>query len=193
MEYVLLAIVVLLVLWFFFTYNKFVRLIEAVKTSKNEISIQLDRRGKVFDNLIATVKKYMEHEEGVLTKITELRQTTLSPTATAEQVKSAQDDLSKIVSSGSLESSIKITMENYPELKANTNMLQFQEEIVSTENKLSFSKKAYNNAVNVYNVAKGSIPSSIVPSIVSNLNQKFEYWSLNEDQVKTEEARKVSF
>lgn len=193
MEYVLLAIVVLLVLWFFFTYNKFVRLIEAVKTSKNEISIQLDRRGKVFDNLIATVKKYMEHEEGVLTKITELRQTTLSPTATPEQVKNAQDDLSKIVSSGSLESSIKITMENYPDLKANTNMLQFQEEIVSTENKLSFSKKAYNNAVNVYNVAKGSIPSSIVPSIVSSLNQKFEYWSLNEEQVKTEEARKVSF
>lgn len=193
MEYVLLAIVVLIVLWFFISYNKFVRLIEAVKTSKNEISIQLDRRGKVFDNLIATVKKYMEHEEGVLTKITELRQTTLNPTATPEQVKTAQDDLSKIVSSGSLESSLKITMENYPELKANTNMLQFQEEIVSTENKLSFSKKAYNNAVNVYNVAKRSIPSSIIPSIVSSLNQEFEYWSLNEDQVKTEEARKVSF
>jgi LemA protein len=168
-------------------------LIEAVKNSQKEIGVQLDRRGKVFDSLISAVKQYMSHENNVLTKITELRQKTASTNLTAEEKTAAENELSKIVSSGSLQSGISMTMEAYPELKASNNMLQLQEEIVSTENKLNFAKKGYNNNVETYYVAKKSFPNLFLPKMFSGLNQEFEYWSLTEEQVKVEEARRVDF
>lgn len=193
MEIILIIVAVALVLWFIMAYNKFVRLIEAVKNSQKEIGVQLDRRGKVFDSLISTVKRYMEHEDGVLTRITQLRQQVVSSQVGPEQTKQAEEELSKIVNSGQLSSSLNFTMENYPDLKASTNMLQLQEEIVSTENKLSFAKKGYNNAVETYYVAKKSFPNLVLPKMFSGLNQEFEYWTLSDEAIKTEEARRVSF
>ena len=193
MEIVLLILLAVIVIWFIMGYNKFIRLIEAVKNSQKEIGVQLDRRGKVFDSLISAVKQYMSHENNVLTKITELRQKTASTNLTAEEKTAAENELSKIVSSGSLQSGISMTMEAYPELKASNNMLQLQEEIVSTENKLNFAKKGYNNNVETYYVAKKSFTNLFLPKMFSSLNQEFEYWSLTEEQVKVEEARRVDF
>ena len=193
MEIVLLILLAVIVIWFIMGYNKFIRLIEAVKNSQKEIGVQLDRRGKVFDSLISAVKQYMSHENNVLTKITELRQKTASTNLTAEEKTAAENELSKIVSSGSLQSGISMTMEAYPELKASNNMLQLQEEIVSTENKLNFAKKGYNNNVETYYVAKKSFTNLFLPKMFSGLNQEFEYWSLTEEQVKVEEARRVDF
>lgn len=193
MEIILIIVAVVLIAWLVMGYNKLVRLIEAVKNSEKEISVQLDRRGKVFDSLIAAVKKYMEHEDGVLTKVTALRQQTISAVLSPEEKKAAQDELSKLVTSGSLQSSINMTMENYPDLKASTNMLQLQEEIVSTENKLSFSKKGYNNAVESYYVTKNSFPTLILPKMFSSLNKEFTYWELTADQIAVEESKRVSF
>lgn len=193
MEIILIIVAVVLIAWLVMGYNKLVRLIEAVKNSEKEISVQLDRRGKVFDSLIAAVKKYMEHEDGVLTKVTALRQQTISADLSPEEKKAAQDELSKLVTSGSLQSSINMTMENYPDLKASTNMLQLQEEIVSTENKLSFSKKGYNNAVESYYVTKNSFPTLILPKMFSGLNKEFTYWELTADQIAVEESKRVSF
>ncbi len=189
--FLFIIIPVVLIIWFIMTYNKLVRLVEAVTNSQKEISVQLDRRGKVFDSLISAVKKYMEHEEGILTKITELRSQTLN--ASPEDAKKAENELSGIVKSGALNSSLNVVMENYPDLKANTNMVQLQEEIVSTENKLSFAKKGYNNSVETYNVTKKSFPTFIIVGMFSSVNKEFEYWELTEEQVKTEEARRVSF
>jgi LemA protein len=193
MEIVLLILLAVIVIWFIMGYNKFIRLIEAVKNSQKEIGVQLDRRGKVFDSLISAVKQYMSHESNVLTKLTELRQKTASPTVSAEEKTAAENELSKLVSSGSLQSGITMTMEAYPDLKASNNMLQLQEEIVSTENKLNFAKKGYNNNVETYYVAKKSFPNLFLPKMFSGLNQEFEYWSLTEEQVKVEEARRVDF
>lgn len=193
MEIVLLIILAILVFWFISGYNKFIRLIEAVKNSQKEIGVQLDRRGKVFDSLIAAVKQYMSHENNVLTKVTELRQQTTNPNLSDSEKTAAENELSKIVNSGSLKSSISLTMEAYPDLKASTNMLQLQEEIVSTENKLNFAKKGYNNNVETYYVTKKSFPNLFLPKMFSGLNQEFEYWSLSEEQVKVEEAKRVSF
>lgn len=193
MEIVLLIILAILVFWFISGYNKFIRLIEAVKNSQKEIGVQLDRRGKVFDSLIAAVKQYMSHENNVLTKVTELRQQTVNPNLSDAEKTAAENELSKIVNSGSLKSSISLTMEAYPDLKASTNMLQLQEEIVSTENKLNFAKKGYNNNVETYYVTKKSFPNLFLPKMFSGLNQEFEYWSLSEEQVKVEEAKRVSF
>ncbi|MGB5855019.1 MAG: LemA family protein [Oceanisphaera sp.] len=189
MEFILIAVLVVIVIWGIAAYNNFVKLIEAVNNSEKEISVQLDRRGKVFDSLISAVKRYMEHESEVFTKVTALRAQTLDPTVSSQEVKNAQDELSKVVSSGSL----NIAVESYPELKADRNMMQLQEEIVSTENKLTFAKKAFNNAIERYNVAKGSFPGLIIPSVFSSLNKTFIYWSLDEETIKTEEARRVQF
>lgn len=193
MEYVLILVLVVIGFVLISGYNKFVRLIEAVKNSQKEIGVQLDRRGKVFDSLISAVKKYMSHESEVLTKITELRSKTSNSSLSEEERKSAENQLSEIVNSGSLKSSINLTMEAYPDLKSSTNMLQLQEEIVSTENKLNFAKKGYNNNVETYYVTKKSFPNLFLPKIFSSLNEEFEYWSLTEEQVKVEEAKRVEF
>lgn len=194
MEWILLILAVVLVGWFILTYNKFVAMIESVKNSEKEISVQLDRRGKVFDSLISTVKRYMEHEEGVFAKVTELRsQAKQGDALKDDQAHKAEDELSKIISSGELTSSLNLTMEAYPELKANENMQQLQEEIVSTENKLTFAKKAFNNAIEAYNVKLKSIPDMLVPAIASSLKQDFEYWSLNEEEIEQAEGRRVEF
>lgn len=193
MEYVLIVVLVVIGFILISGYNKFVRLIEAVKNSQKEIGVQLDRRGKVFDSLISAVKKYMSHESEVLTKITELRSQTSNSSLSEEERKNAENQLSEIVNSGSLKSSISLTMEAYPDLKSSTNMLQLQEEIVSTENKLNFAKKGYNNNVETYYVTKKSFPNLFLPKIFSNLNEEFEYWSLTEEQVKVEEAKRVEF
>lgn len=184
-----LAIAAVILFWIISAYNKFVQLIEAVNNSEKEISVQLDRRGKIFDSLISSVNKIMSHENDVLTKVTSLRAKTLDPSASPDEIKGAQDELSKVVSSGQL----NIAVESYPELKANQNMLQLQEEIVSTENKLSFAKKAFNNSIETYNVAKNSFPNLVIPKVFSGLNKSYEYWSLDEEQIKTEEGRRVSF
>jgi LemA protein len=193
MDIILIILAVVVVSFLIMGYNKLVRLIEAVKNSEKEISVQLDRRGKIFDSLISAVKKYMEHEDSVLTKVTALRQQTVNNNASPEEKKIAQEELSKLISNGSLQSSINLTMENYPDLKSNTNMLQLQEEIVSTENKLSFSKKGYNNAIESYYVTKNSFPTLILPKIFANLNKEFVYWELTSEQITIEETRRVSF
>lgn len=189
MKYIFLGIALAILFWAVTVYNQLIKLIEAVHNSEKEISVQLDRRGKVFDSLIATVNRYLDHESDVFTKVTALRAQTLDANASPEAVKQAQDELSKVVSSGS----INIAVESYPELKSDRNMMQLQEEIVSTENKLSFAKKAYNNAIERYNVSKKSFPNVMVVNIFSDLNQDFEYWSLDEAVIKTEEARRVQF
>lgn len=193
MEIVLIVLLVVVGFVLVGGYNKFVRLIEAVKNSQKEIGVQLDRRGKVFDSLISVVKKYMSHESEVLTKITELRSQASNTSESPEKRKEAENQLSEIVSSGSLKSSINLTVEAYPDLKSSTNMLQLQEEIVSTENKLNFAKKGYNNNVEGYYVVKKSFPSLFLPKLFSSLDQEFEYWSLTEEQVKVEEAKRVEF
>lgn len=186
--YIIIGVIAVLCFWFIMAYNKFVRLIEAVISSEKEIGIQLDRRGKVFDSLISTVKKYMTHEESVFTRVTELRSKTNSETS-----KDAENELSDIISSGALQSSLNVTMENYPELKSNENMIQLQEEIVSTENKLTFSKRAFNDNIEEYNNTKKSLPDLIIPSLIPSLNKEFNYWTISEEKIKEEEQKRIEF
>lgn len=187
-NYIIFGVVALITIWIIATYNKFIRLIEAVISSEKEISIQLDRRGKVFDSLLSTVKKYMEHEESIFTRVTELRNSAQNGTS-----KDVENELSEIISSGALQSSLNVTMENYPELKSNTNMIQLQEEIVSTENKLTFSKRAFNENIEAYNSTRKSLPDLLLPAIFSSLNKEFEYWHLSESKIKEEENKRINF
>jgi LemA protein len=174
-------------------YNRFVKLIQAVNNTEKEIDIQLDRRGKVFDSLISSVKAVMKHEEGVFAKVVELRNQAKSDNLSPEQKRKVEGELSEMVTGGGLSSALNVTMEAYPQLRANENMMQLQEEIVSTENKLSFSKKAFNSAIEEYNIAKESFPSLFIPKFFNSLDKNYVLWGLTKEAIEAHEERRVEF
>ena len=179
-------IVVLVVLgaWLVSIYNKLIRLIEAVNNDHKQIDIQLDRRYKVFESLIEILKKYMDYEQSTLKQVVALRnQAQLAQTSGDEKKRiTAENGISKIMSG------LNLVFEQYPDLKANQNALQLQEEVVNTENKLAFAKQAYNDSIEKYNVEKKSFfESLVVSSFQSKLSKDFIYWNLPEDQIKQKE------
>ena len=179
----LIIVVVLLAFWFISIYNKLVHLIEAVRNDKKQIDIQLDRRYKVFESLINVVKKYMDYETSTLKDVVELR-------GQAQKAQAAGDEKGRIAAENGISkiaSNINLVFEQYPDLKANQNALQLQEEIVNTENKLAFSKQAYNDGIEKYNATKKSFFESMIVSFVKKLDVDFTYWSLPEEDIQKKE------
>lgn len=163
-------------------------MIEAVENDKKQIQVQLDRRYKVFESLIEVVKKYMDYEKTTLKEVVELRsQSSKARDAGDDKAQfAAEDAISKIASN------INLVFEQYPDLKANQNALQLQEEIVNTENKLSFAKQSYNDSIEKYNAKKKSFFESMVVGFFRDkLDKMFEYWGLSEEQTKAQEEYKV--
>ena len=142
--FIVIAIIVILVILVIATYNSLVSLRNQVKNSWSQIDVELQRRFDLIPNLVETVKGYTNHEEAVLTKVTELR-TSWSDASTVSEKADLENELS-----GALKS-IMAVAENYPDLKSNTNFLSLQEELANTENKLSNSRQSYNNITTVYN------------------------------------------
>jgi len=181
---IILVIAVVLFLWAIGVYNALIALIEAINNNKKQIDIQLDRRFKVFESLIETVKKYMDYEKTTLKDVVALRNQAQTAKASGDvqgQI-AAENGISKIASG------INMVFEQYPDLKANQNVLQLQEEIVNTENKLAFSKQAYNDGIERYNAKKKSFFESMVVSFfASTLDKDFVYWGLAEDQIQAKE------
>jgi LemA protein len=180
----IIGIIAVLFFWAISIYNKLIQYIEAVNNNNKQIDIQLDRRFKVFESLINVVKKYMDYEKTTLKDVVNLRNQ-----AQASQKKGdlkakmqAEDKISKIASG------INIVFENYPDLKANTNVMQLQEEIVNTENKLAYAKQAYNDSIERYNATKKSFFEAMIVSIFkSKLDKTFTYWQISEEQIKASE------
>lgn len=185
---VLAIIAIVLILGFIGIYNSLIRLIEAVRNNQKQIDIQLDRRYKVFASLIEVVKKYMDYEKTTLMDVVSLRTKAVAASEAGDQKTQmeAENAISRIASN------INVVFERYPELKANQNALQLQEEIVNTENKLAFAKQALNDSIERYNATKNSFIESIVVSLCgSKLNQTFLYWQLPEADVAEKEAYTV--
>ncbi|KTD32509.1 LemA protein [Legionella moravica] len=181
---VLLVIAALIFIWAISIYNTLIGLIEAINNNKKQIDIQLDRRFKVFESLIETVKKYMDYEKTTLKDVVALRnQAQEAKAAGNEQARmDAENGISKIAAG------INLVFEQYPDLKASQNVLQLQEEIVNTENKLAYSKQAYNDSIERYNAKKKSFFESIVVSVFSaSLDKQFIYWGLPEEQIQAKE------
>jgi LemA protein len=135
-----------------------------VQEASADINVQLKRRFDLIPNLIETVKGYMNHEKEVLEKITELRAQALTTKDFA-----ASDKLNQEISKNI--SSILVSFENYPDLKANTNFLSLQTELVDTENKIQAARRFYNNIVKDYNILIESIPTNLFAKIF-NHNRK---------------------
>jgi LemA protein len=156
-------------------YNGLIALIESVRNNERQIDIQLDRRFKVFESLINVLRKYMDYEKSTLKEVVALRNQSLSAKSAgdATAAMAAENKISGILSG------LNIVFEQYPDLKANQNALQLQEEIVNTENKLAYSKQAYNDSVERYNAKKKSVfPAIVVSCFRSKLDFDFPYWNL---------------
>ena len=187
---VLLIIVALIFFWAISIYNALISFIEAINNNKKQIDIQLDRRFKVFESLIEAVKKYMDYEQTTLKDVVALRNQAQEAKASGDESTrmNAENGISKIAAG------LNVVFEQYPDLKANQNVLQLQEEIVNTENKLAYSKQAYNDGIERYNAKKKSFFESMVVSFFSSaLNKDFVYWGLPEDQVEQKENYTVKF
>ena len=170
------------------TYNRLIAQIEAVRNNAKQIDIQLDRRFKVFESLINVVKKYMDYEKTTLKDVVALRNQANAAHASGDEAAriAAENKISNIASS------INVVFEQYPDLKANQNCMQLQEEIVSTENKLAFSKQSYNDSIEIYNANKKSFPANLIVSgFKDKLDIDFPYWQLTSEKVAEQESYTV--
>jgi LemA protein len=160
------GILVVLVLWVVGMYNGLVMSRNQVKNAWSQIDVQLKRRHDLIPNLIETVKGYVAHERGTLEAITQARSAAMKATGVADAAK-AEGALS-----GAL-SKFFLVVENYPDLKANQNFLALQEELSSTENKISFSRQFYNDATMSFNTKVQSVPTNIIAGLFSFKTAEF--------------------
>jgi len=182
--YIIIGIVVVLLLLFAGTYNSLVRLRNRVKNAWAQIDVQLKRRHDLIPNLVETVKGYMKHERETLEAVTNARNLAQKAIGTGVGAQSkAEAGLS-----GAL-SRLLAVVENYPDLKANQNFLALQEELTSTENKISFSRQFYNDSVLGYNNKTHMFPSNIIASMTGFKSGEFFEVTVAEERI----APKVSF
>ena len=176
MGWIILAIVVILVIAIISMYNGLVSSRVKVDNAWSQIDVQLQRRFDLIPNLVESVKGYMAHESEVLEKVTQLR----SSWANAKSV-SEKAELDNQLS-GALKTIMAVS-ENYPDLKANQNFSELQEELRNTENKISYSRQFYNDTVTRYNTKLELFPSNIIASM-------FHFSAESLFEAESEEARK---
>jgi len=159
-------------------YNGLVRLRNEVKNAWSQIDVQLKRRYDLIPNLVETVKGYMQHERETLEAVTKARQQAINVSDSVIDRAKAENMLSRTLRS------LFAVAESYPDLKANQNFLALQEELTSTENKVSFARQAFNDAVMVYNNARESFPGNLVAGW-------FSFKAAELLEIESEEKREV--
>ncbi len=152
------GIVLIIILWYISANNRLVALKNNRENAFADIDVQLKQRHDLIPQLLGAVKGYMEHEAGVLTRVTEARSRALKASSVNDKI-SAEAEL------GAAMSAFNIQVEAYPDLKANTNFMQLQNEISDIENKLAAVRRFFNSATKELNNAIESIPSNIVAGI----------------------------
>jgi LemA protein len=168
---IFLALVAAVIMYAVGIYNSLINLRNRVKNAFAQIDVQLTRRHDLIPNLVEAVKGYMKHERETLDAVISARNSAVSNLDTAKQDPSNAEAIKKLgASEGALGSALGrlfALSEAYPDLKANQNMLQFQEELGSTENKVAFSRQAFNDAVLSYNNKAENFPNSIIAGMFS--------------------------
>jgi LemA protein len=179
---ILIAVVVLVIFFVIGIYNSLIGLRNQVANAWAQIDVQLKRRHDLIPNLIETAKGYMQHERGTLEAVTNARSQAMGAKSVGDMAK-AEGMLGQALSK------FLLTVEAYPDLKANQNFLSLQEELSSTENKIAFSRQAYNDQVLFYNNKIQMFPSNIIAGMF-NFAQK-EFFQIEDQSEKA--VPKVSF
>lgn len=181
--WIIAILVVLIVIFYISAYNGLQKAKVNTEEAWSQISVQLKRRNDLIPNLVETVKGYAKHEKETLSKVVELRnQLTQLPADDHEKAMQLSNQITDSLKT------IFALSENYPDLKANTNFANLQEELTNTENKIAYSRQLFNSSAAVYNKMLVVFPSNIVANI--HHFTKVDYLDIPEEETK---VPKVSF
>ena len=196
MEFIIvLVILAALAFWVAAIYNKLVALKNRFKNGFAQIEVQLKRRYDLIPNLVETAKGYMSHERETLEAVIAARNQAAAGLQAAAADPGNADAIKGLASAegmlGSAMGRLNVVMEAYPDLKANQNMMQLTEELTTTENKVAFSRQAYNDQVTEYNVYRQSFPPVVFANMFGHPDdaELLEF----EDSEAIQAAPKVSF
>ena len=186
MNTTLIIIITLIVITLIFisVYNKLVKLRNHRENAFADIDVQLKQRYDLIPQLVETVKGYAKHENETLSRVIELRNQAVAATTIDGKI-AAENQLSSVLSG------LKVTLEAYPDLKANKNFLQLQEEMSDIENKLASVRRFFNSATKEYNNAVQTFPSNMIAGMFGF--SKAAMFDLGTDRATLEQAPKISF
>ena len=162
----ILGLLVAVVGWVIVTYNGLVSLRNQLKNAWAQIDVQLKRRYDLIPNLVETVKDYMAYEQDVLTRVTQARAGAIAAQGPAEQAR-AENQLTAALRQ------LFAVVENYPQLKANENVMRLQEELTGTENRIAFARQFYNDAVMRFNTRLQTFPTNVIGGMLGFTAQEF--------------------
>jgi LemA protein len=155
MSWIIWIVLILIAGWVVATYNGLVALKNQLENAWKQIDVQLNRRYDLIPNLVETVKGYMKYEQDTLQKVVDARSKAMAATGVKETAE-AQNALTQSMGR------IFALMENYPDLKADENVLRLQEELATTENQLAFARQYYNDLVMRFNTKREVFPSNLI-------------------------------
>ncbi len=181
---IVIVVVVILAAWLVSMYNSLVKMRNNRENAFADIDVQLKQRHDLVPQLVETVKGYAAHEKDTLERVINARNGAIGAKIIDEKIV-AENALSSALSG------LKITLEAYPDLKANQNFLQLQEEIADLENKLSSVRRYFNSATKEYNNAVETFPSNILAGMFGF--RKEVMFDLGEQRAALEEAPKIKF
>ena len=175
-----ISIAVLIIVIIFYYYNRFAVLNNRIGNSLSQIDVQLKRRADLIPNLIETVKGFAKHEKDAIKAVTDARKALVG----------AKDIVGKVRADNQLQSALKTIFaiaEGYPDLKANTNFLELQRELSSTEDKVAYSRQFYNDSILSYNDLCNTFPGKFFAGIFGKTPQ--EYLKIAESERKNIKVR----
>jgi len=191
--WIVIAIVVVLAGYLVVIYNGLVALRNRVKNAFSQIDVQLQRRYDLIPNLVETAKAYMQHERDTLEAVIQARNQAQSAARRAEDNPGDTTAMQALMGAenvlGSALGRFFALAEDYPDLKANQNMAQLQEELASTENRIAFARQAYNDAVTAYNIKREQFPDALVANSFGF--KPAEQWTMEDSAAR--QPVKVSF
>ena len=182
---IIIAVVVLLVIWAVSIYNSLVRLRNNRENAFANIDVQLKQRFDLVPQLVSTVKGYAAHESSVLEKITNARAAAVNATSIGEKI-AADQQLSSALAG------LKVSVEAYPELKANQNFMQLQTELADLENKLAATRRFFNSATRELNTSVQSFPNNILAGMFGFQKEPM-YEVQATERVAMEKAPEIKF
>lgn len=181
---IIVAILVAIALYVISLYNKLVKNRQSVEEGWSGIDVQLKRRSNLIPNLLAAVKGYMKHEKGVLEEVTRMR---ARADAVSDKGPEERGKAEGALSAGLM--NLFAVMENYPELKANENVMDFQRNLQEIENQIQMARRYYNGSAKIMNVSVESFPSNLVANHFNFI--KAEFFEI--DDAAARQVPKVEF